>query len=128
MFGFLFSKRRQIMSDRTSRQYDVSIKRLRESAREQCFVGCFGICESCRICEELKHAADAIEELSKRVSPVVHGKWIPDYDYAEYDYDGSTPLPEPLKFQVGWQCGLCGEYTPGKTNFCSNCGADMREE
>ena len=62
------------------------------------------------------------------VRPVVRGKWIPDYDYAEYDYDGSTPLPEPRKFQDGWQCSLCGGYMSSETNFCPNCGADMREE
>lgn len=62
------------------------------------------------------------------VRPVVRGKWIPDYDYTEYDYDGSTLLPEPLKFQDGWQCSLCGEYTPSKTNYCTNCGAAMREK
>ena len=62
------------------------------------------------------------------VRPVVRGTWIPDSDYAEYDYYGSTPLPEPLKFQDGWQCSLCGRYMPSETNFCPNCGADMREE
>ena len=53
------------------------------------------------------------------------GKWCADYDYAEYDFDGSTPLPEPLKFQDGWQCSLCGGYSPSETNFCPNCGAKM---
>ena len=62
------------------------------------------------------------------VRPVVRGKWLPDYDYAEYDFDGCTPLPEPKKFQDGWQCSLCGGYMPSETNFCPNCGADMREE
>lgn len=62
------------------------------------------------------------------VRPVVRGKWLPDYDYTEYDWDGSTPLPEPRKFQDGWQCSLCGEYTPSETNYCPNCGADMRKE
>ena len=75
---------------------------------------------------------DVIEYLDEvpaaDVQPVVRGKWIPDYDYAEYDYDGSTPLPEPLKFQDGWQCSLCGAYEPSKVNFCPNCGADMRGE
>ena len=60
------------------------------------------------------------------VREVKLGKWIPDYDYTEYDYDGSTPLSEPQKFQDGWQCGLCGQYMPSETNFCPNCGADMR--
>ena len=53
------------------------------------------------------------------------GKWCADYDYAEYDFDGSTPLPEPRKFQDGWQCSLCGGYSTSETNFCPNCGAKM---
>ncbi len=61
------------------------------------------------------------------VAPVRHGRWIPDYDYAEYDYDGCTRLPEPRKFQDGWQCILCGQYMPSEANYCPNCGADMRE-
>lgn len=61
------------------------------------------------------------------VRPVVRGKWIPDYDYAEYDFDGTTPLSEPRKFQDGWQCSLCGGYSPSETNFCPNCGARMEE-
>ena len=76
----------------------------------------------CGVCED----TDAIRRIpAADVRPV---KWIPDYDYTEYDYDGSTPLPEPRKFQDGWQCSLCGRYMPSETNFCPNCGADMREE
>lgn len=76
------------------------------------------------------HFNDLIQEAlrnlpSADVRPVVWGKWIPDYDYAEYDFDGITPLSEPRKFQDGWQCSLCGEYTPSKNNFCPNCGAKM---
>ena len=62
------------------------------------------------------------------VRPVVRGKWLPDYDYAEYDFDGITLLSEPRKFQDGWQCSLCGGYMSSETNFCPNCGADMRPE
>ena len=62
------------------------------------------------------------------VRPVRRGKWVPDYDYAEYDFDGCTPLQEPRKLQDGWQCSLCGGYMSSETNFCPNCGADMREE
>ena len=70
-------------------------------------------------------AAYVIEELSKDWKK---GKWLPDYDYAEYDFDGSTPLLEPRKYQDGWQCSLCGQYAPSEQNFCPNCGADMRGE
>lgn len=72
---------------------------------------------------------DAIKTIpAADVRPVLRGKWLPDYDYAEYDFDGITPLPEPRKFQDGWQCSLCGEYMPSETGFCPNCGADMRAE
>ena len=77
-------------------------------------------------CEECEHPIDDIPAADVR--PVRKGKWTPDYDYTEYDYDGSTPLPEPRKFQDGWQCSLCGAYEPSTVNFCPNCGADMREE
>lgn len=62
--------------------------------------------------------------------PVRHGEWRPAYDYAEYDYDGSTPLAKPLKFQDGWQCSLCGQYELSETTYCQNCGArmDKKEE
>ena len=74
-------------------------------------------------------AARAIEAIpAADVRPVVRGKWIPDYDYAEYDFDGSTPLSEPRKFQDGWKCSLCEGYMPFEANYCPNCGADMREE
>lgn len=83
-----------------------------------------GLCGKCAVLTAIKlfesiPAAD--------VRPVVRGKWVPDYDYAEYDFDGSTPLLEPRKYQDGWQCSLCGQYLPSKANFCPNCGADMRE-
>ena len=79
--------------------------------------------------KSLRVVLDALrEEHAADVRPVVRGKWKPDYDSTEYDFDGSTPLPEPRIFQDGWQCSFCGQYTPSKTNFCSNCGADMREE
>ncbi len=72
--------------------------------------------------EELKSipAADVVK--------VRHGRWLPDYDYTEYDFDGSTPLLEPRKFQDGWQCSLCGQYEPSETKYCSNCGAKMDAE
>ena len=77
--------------------------------------------------------ADDIAEMlqnfpASNVRPVMRGEWIPDFDYAEYDFDGITPLPEPQKFQDGWQCSLCGQYMPSEANYCPNCGADMRAQ
>lgn len=99
--------------------------------REAAFDAVFG--QFCASSDETEAALNAaIEEIrvipAANVRPVRRGRWIPDYDYAEYDFDGSTPLSEPRKFQDGWQCSLCGAYEPSKTNFCHNCGADMREE
>ena len=81
------------------------------------------------LCDEPADAYQFIRDFpAADVRPVVRGWWIPDYDYAEYDFDGSTPLLEPRKYQDGWQCSLCGQYMPSEANFCPNCGADMREE
>lgn len=94
-------------------------------------------CRWCGICPKEKQKPLECDDIlgnvlhslpAADVRPVVRGKWIPDYDYTEYDFDGCTPLPEPRKFQDGWQCSLCGQYEPSETNFCPNCGADMREE
>lgn len=41
------------------------------------------------------------------VRPVVRGRWEKD-----------TPM--------GYKCSVCGCLMPGKSNFCPNCGADMR--
>lgn len=61
------------------------------------------------------------------VKPVVRRKWVPHYDYAE-PIDGSTLFAMPQIFQDGWQCSLCGWYMMSQSNFCPNCGADMRGE
>jgi hypothetical protein len=54
--------------------------------------------------------------------PVVRGKWI----------RGNENRTCPIK--DSYTCSVCGEKTlsgfcgnPAKTNFCPNCGADMRE-
>jgi hypothetical protein len=55
------------------------------------------------------------------VRPVVRGKWI----------RGNENRTSPIK--DSYTCSVCGEKTlsgfcgnPAKTNFCPNCGADMR--
>lgn len=46
------------------------------------------------------------------VRPVKRGKWIfDDFDGDGYDY----------------QCLCCSRYTKKPSNYCPNCGADMRE-
>ena len=63
------------------------------------------------------------EEPTADVKPIVYGKWI----YL-YDFDG-------LEICECNKCGVSQEFDGGifdvnsrRTNFCPNCGADMREE
>ena len=49
------------------------------------------------------------------VRPVVHGKWI---------WQDAPCFGNPYG---SYKCE-CGCLMPHKTNFCPNCGADMREE
>ena len=43
------------------------------------------------------------------------GRWI----YNDEAYPGGNPYGH-------YECDQCGEYVPHKTNYCPNCGADMR--
>ena len=45
------------------------------------------------------------------------GRWI----YNDEAYPGGNPYGH-------YECDQCGEYVPHKTNYCPNCGADMRGE
>lgn len=33
-----------------------------------------------------------------------------------------------IDFKNGWKCSACGKWNNETTNFCPNCGADMRKE
>lgn len=48
--------------------YEDLVKCLRERANEQCFIGCFGKCSSCKIEVVLRQAADLIEALDDTIS------------------------------------------------------------
>ena len=68
---------------------------------------------------------DAIEKADKKMKelptietePVKHGRWI----YDDEAYPGGNPYGH-------YDCDQCGESVPHKTNYCPNCGADMRGE
>jgi len=45
------------------------------------------------------------------------GKW----EYDDEAFPGGNPYGH-------YDCDQCGESVPHKTNYCPNCGADMREE
>ena len=71
-----------------------------------------------RLSRMMCDAADVIEKLQSDVQPVVHGEWMVG------DYEEGT-----------WECSNCGllwtlnDGTPEENNmnFCTYCGADMRE-
>jgi hypothetical protein len=83
--------------------------------------GCsdIGLCGNCAVLTALK----LLENVpSADARPVVRGKWI----------RGNENRTSPIK--DSYTCSVCGEKTlsgfcgnPAKTNFCPNCGADMRE-
>ena len=58
------------------------------------------------------HVVDVLEQLP---SAQRTGRWI----YNDEAYPGGNPYGH-------YECDQCGEYVPHKTNYCPNCGADMR--
>ena len=51
-----------------------------------------------------------VEVPSADVRPVVHGEWL---------WDG-------YNYRYPYVCNICGTYMDYKSNFCPNCGAEMR--
>ena len=50
------------------------------------------------------------------VEEVKHGEWkpVPMFDEPDYDY-------------ISFECSCCGNLEVCEENYCSECGADMRE-
>ena len=102
-------------------EYDALVEQLRYCATHDCMydgmeeVGCtapYEEREECTTCSNtlMVMAAEAIEELTEERKK---GEWIP------YDVD----------FDVFYRCSNCGyDGLPYPTNFCQDCGADMREK
>lgn len=67
-------------------------------------------CEECRAA--LLETIDHYKQLCDDVRPAAKARWEPNVP------------PRDLRPR----CSACGELQPRKTNFCPNCGADMREE
>lgn len=64
----------------------------------------------------LENAAVAIETLiAADVAPVAHGEWVGGY----HTHKGQWIYTKPC-------CSLCSFEQDGVSNFCPNCGADMR--
>ena len=74
-------------------------------------------CECCWV----KASKNHIKEVTAAdVAPVRHGDW-------SRVIGGMTRFGVP--FVLGYGCSICGfqiKITDGKTNYCPNCGADMR--
>lgn len=72
--------------------------------------------------DEVLSVADAIECLDRipaaDVRTVVRGKWV---ETAISTNDGLSHL-------FGFKCSNCGGFCMGESNFCPNCGAEMRPE
>lgn len=104
----------------------VSVSELRKllgiPSDGQC-TGCqFSTFHGCKD-DSIQRACEAIDDAPEAdVRPVVRGKWV----------RGNENRTSPIK--DSYICSVCGEKTlsgfcgnPAKTNFCPNCGADMRE-
>ena len=65
----------------------------------------------CLVSEALKYA---VNSLSAGVTKVKHGEWNLQEINEDHEYE--------------WFCSECKERNDVKTNFCPNCGADMRGE
>ena len=96
------------MSDLISRQ--AAIDALARTAREK-----FNLSDEYN--QYLAGLMDAQLEIKYLPSAQRTGRWI----YNDEAYPGGNPYGH-------YECDQCGEYVPHKTNYCPNCGADMRGE
>ena len=60
------------------------------------------------------------------VAPVVHGRWVPEYEIKEMYY--SPDDIERYKVPNGFSCSVCTKWNSARTNYCPNCGARMDGE
>ena len=79
--------------------------------------GCSALEQGCRpfegpICGTVMLLSD---QPTVDAKPVVHGRWLDSLD-------------ESGKLVNCWRtCSVCGKQWSKRTNYCPNCGADMRE-
>lgn len=59
------------------------------------------------------------------VRPVVRGRWEPK---TYYMINGTLMQDTDEWYGAVFVCDICGEEMLGASNFCPNCGADMRED
>lgn len=86
--------------------------------------------------EDLIKRSDAIEQLNEAISicpPCMKGTGIYRTSALEEAIDIINQMPsadrpqgEWIDFKNGWKCNACEKWNSEKSNFCPNCGADMR--
>jgi hypothetical protein len=62
----------------------------------------------------------AYELPAVNAKPVIHGKWIEDYEIF-YDDAGKQSYPT----MTGWVCSECDSDGIPSWRYCKNCGAEM---
>lgn len=75
----------------------------------------------CSILEDCKKLVAVVSAAD--VAPVVHGRWIPEYEIKEMYY--SPDDIERYKVPNGFSCSVCTKWSSARTNYCPNCGARM---
>lgn len=79
------------------------------------------ICKKCDHYLVCKYVDDETAECSQYKAPtvdavpVVHGRWL----------EGTKSFRSGTIF-AGYCCSLCNEFSARNSNYCHNCGADMR--
>ena len=76
--------------------------------------------------------ADAVIEKAHEIEDSGDTWSIESADEFEWALDDYAPTIEPkrgkwIDFKNGWKCSACGKWNNETSNFCPNCGADMRE-
>lgn len=94
--------------------YDELIFRLRRYSKN-----CIANKLDADFADAVQQAADAIE---KDVREIKHGRWSFD-NIIFTDADGVS-----RSGMRGYKCSECDGFCIGESNFCPNCGADMRGE
>lgn len=70
--------------------------------------------------ENIHEWLEELKELRKKQRP--HGEWLSHYEYCK-KHDCI-----PSGIIALWWCNKCEQGVEHPTNFCPNCGADMRKE
>ena len=77
-----------------------------------------------KVCSILEDCASIVAALpAADVEPVIHGRWVPEYEIKEMYY--SPDDIERYKVPNGFSCSVCTKWSSARTNYCPNCGARM---